>query len=167
MPRRTTAKILLAFLGAATILPASGCGDTASSDGGNGAEITVKSGSLTKAQFIKQAEGYCAREARPLQIQFFAYSKQSKSLSPAEKEEAAAKLVDESIVPTYEKQIERLSSLGVPPKDEKKLTAILEAVRQGLGEARQEPVKFLERASPFEKAARLGSAYGFFFCAGP
>jgi hypothetical protein len=150
----------------ALLLAAGGCGGSDSSASENG-EVTVESGSLSKAQFVKQADAICQKRVVEVQLKFRPLSRSFASASPAEQEAEASKFVNDVIVPAYEEQIEEVSALGAPSGEEEKVAAVLNAIQARLGDAKEDPSKFLQTASPFAKAAKLGRAYGFTVCGGP
>lgn len=145
----------------AGLLLATGCGDSG--------EINVETGSLTKAQFIKRADAICREAVIKVELatQAFVQSAKSADSPQAAFKTGAGKLISTSFVPAFEEEIDRVSSLGAPSGDEEEIAAILEAQQQGLDEAREDPVEFLRRASPFTKAFRLGQSYGFATCGQP
>jgi hypothetical protein len=146
------------------LLAAAGCGSgDASSD-----EITVETGSLSKAAFIKKADAICEGSIKKVQLAGAVYlrSVESSGEPYAEQQREAPKLIETVMIPAYEKQIEEVSSLGAPRGDEKEVAKVLEATSQTLEEAKAEPVKFLQTVNPFAKAERTGKAYGFSSCGG-
>jgi hypothetical protein len=153
--------------GTLVVLVSSGCGGSgnsgANTDGGQG--ITVQTGSLSKAQFIKQADAICAKAVGKTRLAVQAYARQSRSSLNDPKIDA--KLINTVLLPEYKEEIDRIKALGAPSGDEEKIAAIIEETQQGLREAREDPVEFVNRTSPFHKALRLGEAYGFNSCGGP
>lgn len=165
-------KVFLAFRGRLTvILPLAaalllfGCGG-GDSEGDSGGQITVESGSLTKAQFVEQAETVCQERREEFERDYRAFlNNLSPASSPSEERDQAGQLVDTIIVPVYRKLIDEIGSLGAPDGDEQEVTSFLEAVQRNLSKGEAEPKAFLQSNSQFDEAAKLATAYGLTGCA--
>lgn len=130
---------------------AAGCGDEA-----GGEEVTVTTSSLSKAQYIKQAEKICVNG--DLRTLGKVNELVGTNPSPQDLEEATTTLM----VPNVESQIDELESLGAPKGDEAKVETLLTAMQEGLeGASRQSPEEFVEG---FEQFDRMGADYGFSGC---
>jgi hypothetical protein len=152
----------LALVAIAAVLVIGGCGND------DRADVTVETGSLSKAQFIKRADKICRESIYKMQLAGGAFLRTVEgSKTPFEKEqEEAPKLIDKVVVPQFEKQIKEISSLGAPDGDEEKVVAILNAIGEGLDDAEAEPIEFVNDSNAMGKSKRLGEAYGFSECGG-
>jgi hypothetical protein len=143
---------------------ATGCGSSGSGGStesvGSG-EITVETGSLSKADFITRADAICAQSRTELEHKYGAILKVNGSSQGG----VADEIVNEALVPAYEQQIDEISALGAPSGDEKEVTAYLEAIQLGLEEAQANPAKTVQRLTPFGKAIIRAKAYGLKGCA--
>jgi hypothetical protein len=165
---------LAAALGAAVL--AAGCGSSdsssetseTSSEKPTPAKIVVETGSLSKSQFIEKADAICQEGTKEWEQRFGNYLKgRNTGKTKSEQEATAATIVNTIIIPTFEKEIERVSALGAPSGDEKQVTAVLVALQQGANEGSADPVAFISTAKTLTKASKLGQAYGFSSCGGP
>lgn len=159
-------KMSLVFLALAVFLLASGCGDDTNSEGSGSTEIAVETGSLPKAQFIKRADTICGEAVRKVRFAlrvFLVKTLKAKS-TVAERPAELSQVINMVLAPTFEKQIDEVSSLGAPAGDEEKVSAILEAIQQSLVKAKEDPLEFIENANSFAKPTQLGEAYGFTWC---
>ena len=135
--------------------------------------VTVHTGSLTKAQFINRADSICEKGRGQFEGELEAFLRQHgkdvslESVASLGAPEAGA-LVNEAFIPIHEKEIAEISSFGAPNGDRAEVTAILDAIQEGLGEARAQPLQFTQTSitqfSGFAKAIKLASSYGLSEC---
>lgn len=154
-PGAARASLLLAL----TALLVGGCGD---SDDGS-AEVQVETGSLTKAEFVEEANAICRRDRREFEREFARFVRNSTSAGQGDA--AAGELVETVVVPVYSEQIDQIGELGAPSGDEEEVTAFLEALQEGLDDALDQPLAFTGDKDHFIEAAELASAYGLTVCA--
>jgi len=149
-----------------------GCGgdDDGGGTTGTGGQITVEAKSLSKAEFIERADEICRARTEKVEAEFNAFLKRNADLGSSRAEQgAAAKEVVETIyLPAGEEQIDRIASLGAPEGDEQQIVSLLEAIRKGMDEAEDHPLRFVRALSidykPFAEAEELAAAYGFSEC---
>ncbi|MDX6602941.1 MAG: hypothetical protein QOF13_2143 [Solirubrobacterales bacterium] len=138
----------------------SGSGNSADASGG---EVTVETGSLSKAQFIERADRICEENKQHFQKEYEAFVKAvTSSPSPTEQ---IAKLAETIFVPNFEKDVEEISVLGAPRGDQKKVAAFLNALQQRLDEIREQPIILGKTQFPLAKATKMATAYGSTGCA--
>jgi hypothetical protein len=156
-------KRYLLFAALPLVLLAAGCGSSA---GGDSGEITVKTGSLSKAEFIQQADTICKVNRGQFEQSYAAFLK-SNPPGPSEAEQIAwlSELVDKYLLPSYEKTIEQISSLGAPSADADQIAAYLNNLQQHLDEVGEKPATLSKNQTPFQQAAKLATAYGLNDCA--
>lgn len=143
---------LIACLLAALSLLFAGCG------GGDD-----ETSSLTKAQFVKQANALCkkAEEEKGKAIKaLVAKLNPKKQLTLAQKEN----LVVTVILPPYEQTTEDLKNLGAPEGDEEKLEAIIEAREEATKKTKADPSVAVTTVRDFEEANKLATKYGISNC---
>jgi hypothetical protein len=155
----------------------SGCGDSDSSangsDGGNEGPVTVETGSLSKAEFVKQADAICAESRKEFDRKFLArtkaFSQELAELDPKEQEafgdSVASAIIDTIFVPNYEKMISEVAALGVPSEGEGQVTAFTRHVEEALAKAEKNPGATFEQLTPFDQAIKAANAYGLNGCA--
>ncbi len=157
----------------------SGCGgssgdSSSSSDtSGGGAsgdtQIVVEGNSLTKAEFIKQADRICEQQRGQFEEKFeeIVGAGGLNALASVKLPKAEA-LVYEAYAPPHEQIVEQVSALGAPDGDEQVITALLEAIQTGVDEAEREPLKFSQSTKEdfpsVAKAERLSIEYGLNIC---
>jgi len=145
------------------ILLAAGCGSS-----GDSAEVTVETGTLSKADFIERADDICTSARTQFQTEYAAFLKAHKSqvLSTANQEELVEKLVDEIFLPNYEKQVEEISALGAPEGNfEQEVAVFIEEFQRRLGEVHDHPPIIAASPFPFEKVAEVARKTGLIKCA--
>lgn len=150
-----------AIIVAVAVLVLAGCGG----DDGAGDEtegIAVSTGSLAKAQFLKQANAICQAGTEEVQAGFIAGLRRGQGQTS--QDEQAKEIVDEVLVPAYEKQIDEIAALGAPQGDEEEITLILNEIDRALREAESQPLDAIRGANPFASAAKEASAYGLSAC---
>jgi hypothetical protein len=146
----------------------SGCGG-----GRQAGEITVKpiptvhSSSLTKAEFLKRADAICFEARRRAQMEFMRYLRRTGlAISRGAITKHAAEIYSAFNAPYYERQIEGIRALGAPKGDARRVTAILNAIKQGIAAGKSDPAGYLTGGQdPFGRAYGLATAYGLTRCA--
>jgi hypothetical protein len=143
-----------------------GCGDGESSPAASG-NITVDTGSLSKAVFIEKADAICEKGNEEVQdgveavIKRYGQREYSEPLLVAK----APELVETVLAPSFESQIDEIRDLGAPKGDEAEVGAILTAMSDVIEDAKERPKDFARSGEPFAKAARLAQSYGLEACA--
>lgn len=154
-------KRLIALLcgACALALLAAGCG--------GGGDETTTTASLSKAQFIKKADGICASAEKEVEGEFESFAKEHKLSekqppSHGESEEAATSI----LIPSIEGQVEDIRALGAPAGEEEKVEELLTAVEDALDKAKQDPAAFIETEGEgdFAHANKLAREYGLTVC---
>jgi hypothetical protein len=145
---------LLAALAAISMI-AVGCGGSDSTD----------SSSITKAQFIKQADAICEKgnEENEAEFEEFAEEKnlsENKEPTKAQQEEA----ITDIVAPGVQKQIEEIDALGAPEGDEKQVEAIVTSVEEGVEEIEEDPSSLIKGENPLGKGSKLAKEYGLKAC---
>jgi hypothetical protein len=145
------------------LLLASGCGGSDSApQTDSGSESTVE---LSKAEFVNKASIVCKAAQERTTEEFGKYIQ--KNRIPTSGPGVAVKAADAFRVvfrPAIEKEIDVLDELSPPAKDEQEVDKILAAMQQGLEEAEDDPLEFIQTSSTFEDASRLAIAYGIPAC---
>jgi hypothetical protein len=147
---------LLAALAAISVI-AAGCG--------GGSDSSSTSATISKAQFIKQADAICAKGNKENEAEFEEFAKENglsekKEPTKAQQEEA----ISEIVAPGVEKQIEEIDALGAPEGDEGKIEAMVAAVEEGAEEIEANPASLIEGKNPLAKGSKLAKEYGLKTC---
>ena len=151
-----------ASLGALAVLVAVaavviGCG---SSDGGETSTET-----LTKVEFVKQADAICEKGTEENQAEFEEFAEENglsekKEPTKAQQEEA----VTEIVAPGVQKQIEEIDALDAPEGDEEQIEAMVAAVEEGVKEIEENPAALTEGKNPLAEGSKLAKEYGLKAC---
>jgi hypothetical protein len=152
MKERRPQLILLALALALFGLTVAGCG------GGDDS-------SLTKAEFIKQADAVCLAAEKEKQDGLEAFLEESgtgpgKPLTPKQQEEMAT----DAILPPLRTEADELNELDVPDGEEERVTPILEGFDETLKSLEADPEAAATESDPFGKVAKLAGEYGFKTC---
>jgi hypothetical protein len=154
--------LMIAALSLVAVLVAAGCGsdsDDSSASGGTDA-------SLTKAQFIKEADAICNKGNKRKLALFRSYGKKNelgeqKPLQGQSMED----LISNVLLPEVQKQAEALGEMTTPPGEEAKVDAVVEAVEDSIKKAEPDPESVLTRGtSPFLASNKVAQEYGFEVC---
>ncbi|HEX5376552.1 MAG TPA: hypothetical protein VFW48_10395 [Solirubrobacterales bacterium] len=155
------------------LLLAAGCGDSddsaTGSSSGDTEEITVDTGSLSKAAFIKKVEPICRKATGKFQTQLGKVFEESGN-NPRKPTEIPLEFefYENDFAKIYQTQIDEISALGAPSGDEQEIAAYLEAVQKGIEEAAEDPeafnTAFLEAQGNFKETPPLTAAYGLRGC---
>jgi hypothetical protein len=132
---------------------ASGCGGD-----------SATSSSLTRPEFIKQANAACAKRHQVWQTSLASYNKQVKernaTAEPQVQEEIATELLEEEMLPAVRKQLEALEALPAPDGEEDVISKILATLSQELNKVEKDPIKALAKSHNFETFEEESKEYG-------
>jgi hypothetical protein len=144
-----------ALIGAALV--AGGCG----SSGDSSSEE-----SITKKQFIAQADAICQKAEKTRREDVATYAQeQGKELQQFSKPELEAMITDIAL-PPMSTMAEELDDLPRPTGDEEKVTAIVEGFEDAVAKAEENPLAVLSQSTgPFAGALKTAKAYGLTDCA--
>jgi hypothetical protein len=148
---------LIAVLAAlvAILVVVAGCG---------GGSDSSSSSSITKAQFIKQADAICEKgdEESSEEVEKFVEDNNVNTNKPTKKQQE--EVVTQVVAPNVQGQIEEIDALGAPEGDEAKIEAMVDAVEEGVEEIEAEPTKLIEGKNPLAKGSKLAKEYGLKTC---
>lgn len=121
--------------------------------------------SLTKAEFVKQANAICTKNQREMEEQFELFSSKLKDRAGASPNvvKAFKEEVANVAIPGLEKQIEELRALPVPSGEEENVELILERQEETLEKVKEEP-EFRTSGGPYEELNKPASDYGLTEC---
>ena len=150
----------------AIALLAVGCGSSDDSTTDSTTDSgSVATSSLSKAEFIEQADAICSKANDSISEEAEAYAEDNgistdKEPSDEEKEE----IVVEVIVPAIETQVDEIEELGAPSGDEETITAIVEGIRTASSETADDPSLAFGSPTPFEDVNKEAQDYGLEVC---
>jgi hypothetical protein len=150
------------------LLLTAGCGGGDSATGAGSTEVSVETGSLSKAEFIKKTDAICAATLQEFRTDVLSFMERAMKNPPKPTEPAPElTIVSDLFVPTFQKEIEKISAQGAPSGDEQEITAFLTELQEAVNSADEEPEGFAEAGFPIGAEARkLAKAYGLSrFCA--
>jgi hypothetical protein len=152
------------FLAAATlaaILFAVGCGSS-----GNG-EVTVQTGSLSKAEFIEKADAICEGTRTEFLAKFtnFVKAHQTDPGNTQNQEALLGEVVESIMSPSFEKEIDQISELGAPGDYAPEVASFLNALQERLDEAHEDPAGLNTSPRPFKKTENVAKGAGLEGCA--
>ena len=143
-----------------TALFAGGCG-------GGSDDIAVQTGSLSKAEFIKQADTICKAARTEFIAKYETLVRANKSaFGNPEQESALIDEVRETILsPNYESQIEKISALGAPSDYAPEVESFLDALQKRLSEINEHPEELDKTPYPFKGPEKIAKTVGLKGCA--
>src|SRR5690349_12418600 len=158
---RLRAKGFLLVAAMAALLFAVGCGSSDSS------EVTVESGSLSKAEFIEKADAACEAARTEFLDKYTNLLQAHKSeLDSGDKEKKVIdELVNTVLAPNIEGLIEQISTLGAPDAYTSDVASFLEALQVKLEEIQADNSKISASPYPFKKAEDIAKRIGLQGCA--
>jgi hypothetical protein len=145
---------LLAALAAISMIVA-GCG---------GGSDSSSSSSLTKAQFIKQADAICEKGNKASNEEVEEFAKENNVNTSKPTKEQQEEVIAQVVAPNVQGQVEEISDLGAPEGDEKKIDAMVGAVEEGVEELESNPSALIEGKNPLSKGSKLAKEYGLKTC---
>lgn len=150
------------FAAAATIgvlLLAAGCGSSSND------EITVQTGSLSKAQFVEKADAICKAARAEFAAQYTRFVEQHRSeTSKAQQDAALKELIESVLTPNFENEIKQISELGAPKDYAPEVASFLNALQKKLDEGQKNPAELTATPYPFKKAEDVATAAGMKVC---
>lgn len=158
--------LMLLLIIASTAALAAGCGEDEDSSASSGSEAGIATSSLSKDEFVKQANEICKSEREDLTTKITAYQEKN---PPGEKSPnvAMAEGVQAVILPGLENEIAQIRELGAPEGDEDEVDEILVAQEDGIDKvAALKEIEPVEDAweRHFDPANKLMVAYGLKDC---
>ena len=122
--------------------------------------------SLTKAQFIAQADAICKTGNAEIESGFEAFAKENSLKENEEPSKAQQVEIAETIlVPNVKNQGDEIRALEAPSGDEDEISAMLDALDEGVEEAEAEPeALFKAESDPFGPANKIAKEYGLKVC---
>jgi hypothetical protein len=131
--------------------------------GGSDDDGTTAPASLTKAQYVKQADAVCAKTEGRQQLLVKKFSEKGLKQSAA----TEVKLVVFAGIPPLVTQAEELAAIPLPSSGADEAQAFVKAFEAGVKEAEAKPAALLNlETNPFTKAESLARKYGLQVCRG-
>jgi hypothetical protein len=157
-----TKRLMTLLVAAAALALVAGCGG---GDSNSGTEATT--GSLSKAEFLKQGNAICAKGNKEINEGFEEFAKENGFSEKKQPTQAQLTEVIETVVlPKVRGQVEGIKALGAPSGEEAQVEAITDAAEEALEKGEEDPATLAsEKADPFAKANEKASAYGLVKCA--
>jgi hypothetical protein len=136
-----------------------GCGG--SSDG-----ISVQTGTLTKAEFVKRANAVCSVVRTQFVRDFADYYRDHTPKKVGSEKAWEEAVIEKAVVPNYGGlMIDQLSAIGAPSSEKAKVVSFLETLQQRVHELQEDPDELTKSPYPFAKPATLAKKYGLIKCA--
>ncbi len=154
--------LIAAIAGALIVaLAVAGCGDSDSDNGGGGGGETV---TLTKVEFIKQADAICEKGNEAIEDGADKFAKDNDVDIEKPTDEQKEEVIVEVVAPELRQQGEEIGELGAPEGDEEKVEAIVTSLEGAADELESEPANLYEGKNPLDEASKLAGEYGFKVC---
>jgi len=155
-------RLIALIFGALAVGLIAGCGSSGSDNGG-GAEISTNS--LTKAEFIKQADAICLKRGKQLFGELIALNNENKGVTDSE----AGKVLDEfaktTVVPGFQSEADEIAALGAPEGEVDDVEAMLSDFEEGIKEVDDHASKIGNHDAPATKEAnKLAEEFGLKVC---
>jgi hypothetical protein len=151
----TSKKLLLTAMATVMALLVVGCG--------GGSDTTS---SMTRAEFIKQAEAVCVKTDKIQEQALKAFLSDHKEMPKSKKGREA--LIEGLGIPSVQVETEELAALTSATKGAREIDAFVTAMEEAVEKTKEEPLSMTKSSvNPFDKAERLATKYGFKECAEP
>jgi hypothetical protein len=136
----------LCFAVLAVVLVAAGCG------GGD-------DDTLTKAQFIKQADAICKKGNKRIDAA-------AQDIFTGQQQPSKAQLTTfatDTLIPDVQRQVDEVRALNEPSEDEDQVNAFLDSAQSELDKGKENPL-YMTSSKSFSETNQLGQQYGFKVC---
>lgn len=134
-------------------LAVAGCGGSSDSS-----SSTTSAATLSKAQFLSQANAICAKGNKELNA---AGAKLGKNSSQAD----FTRYVTGTAIPGIQSQIDGITALGAPSGDQATVTSMLNLAQQDLDKIKANPDLLAGNVDQFANFAKVAHPYGLTACA--
>jgi hypothetical protein len=160
-------KLLAVLLFSTSVAVAAGCGSDGGSTTANvpsSEPVSVETSSLTKTEFVKQAEAVCRRERAKMGKELQALTN-SLGGTPSQKV-TVNKAMDPILIPGVEAHVQQIRALGAPSGDEQQVEQLLAAMQEGVKTAEDESSlkDFIQFTRFFHHFDQLAEKYGVGGC---
>lgn len=130
---------------------------------GCGGDDEATASSITRAEFVEQANEVCTEGRARARADFFAFAREHKEDGPQEADYTG--LVEDVLAPNVEQEIEELRELGAPSGEEAEVEALWDAVEADLKTAEAAPERLAtEGQVVFGNSAKVMEEYGLKVC---
>jgi FtsZ-interacting cell division protein ZipA len=150
--------LIAAFVGVVAIAAiVAGCGGSSDDE----------TSSLTKTQFIAQADAICKKGNTEIESEVESFAEKNGIEENEEPSKAQQAEVSETILaPNIENQAEEIRALEAPSGDEDEVSAMLDSLEEGVEEVEANPQAPFEskQPNPFGAANKLAGEYGLRVC---
>lgn len=157
MPERLTLALSCVAVVAALALGGCGGGDDTTPTATTVATdtSTAAAPALSKEQFIAQADAICAAGDKSLNAAV-------QSLGNGQPSQADLQQFSQVAVPALQEEVDAISALPPPSGDEEQITAMLNAVQNGIDEIKSDPAAI--EGDPLSEASQIAQDYGLQQC---
>ena len=150
-------RIIAMLAGALAIAVVVGCG--------GGSDSSSDSSSLTKAEFIKQADAICAKGGELLNKEVEDFGEENDIDPNKTTKEQQEELITEIVAANVQSQVDEIRTLGAPSGDEAQVETMLDTVEEGVEELESKPNLFLnKKTNPLTRGSDLADKYGLKVC---
>ncbi len=122
------------------------------------------SSSLTKAEFIKQADQICAKGEKSIESGAEKFAEENNVDTEKPTKGQQEEVIKTVVAPEIRKQAEEINDLGAPKGEEPEVEAIVTAVEEGADELESKPAQLIEGKNPLEAGSKLAKEYGLKVC---
>lgn len=145
---------LLTFVAGLVAMIATGCGGNSS---------------LTKAEYVKQADAICKKAEKNKKGKIEAFLQKNaptpgKKLSLEEEAKFATDFTIRAVLPSLRTEADELDGLDSPSNEGERANAIIEGFDEMVRKLEDNPAIIAIKPDPFEKVARMARDYGFQTC---
>jgi hypothetical protein len=144
---------------------AGGCGGGGSDSGDKGGGATVTTGSLSKAEFVKQGDAICKKAGAGLLADTREYMEKNGLDAEHEPSEAQqGELITQVLAPQIQTELDGIAALGAPAGEADEVQEFLDAAEAALAKVEADPGVIVEGPDPFEDANEKEQDLGFTVC---
>jgi hypothetical protein len=114
---------------------------------------------LTKAQFINQADAICKQGNKRIDAA-------AKEIFTTKQEPSKAQLTQfatDTLIPDIQGQVDDVRALNEPSEDEDQVNTFLDSAQAELDKGKEDPL-YMTSSKSFSETNKLGKAYGFKVC---
>jgi hypothetical protein len=144
--------LIALFAGVLLVALVAGCGGSSDSS------------SLTKAEFIKQADAICTKGEKSLEESAEKFAKENDVNTGKPTKAQQEEVIQQVVAPEIRQQAEEIGDLGAPSGEEDKVEAIVTSVEEGADELESKPAQLIEGKNPLEHGSKLAKEYGLKVC---
>jgi len=131
---------------------------------GGGDDTTDETVTLTKTEFIKQADQICEEGNKSINTGVDQFAEEKGTTPEKLTKDQQEEFVEQVVAGDIRTQAEEIGDLGAPSGDEEQIEQMVDAVESAADEIEDEPELLFGKTNPLAEGTKLAKDYGLKVC---